>query len=61
MLTTAAGDYLLLPDGRTQIALQMESSVLVGITTLQLPDGQTNLLLADNMTYISINKVYSSL
>ena len=61
VLITPAGEPFLMPDGSTQIALQMEDSILIGLTALQLPDGATNLLLADGTTYLSISKIFSSI
>ena len=61
VLTTPGGQYLLLADGKTQIALQMEPLTLIGLTALQMPDGQTNLLLADGTTYLSIEEDFTSI
>ncbi|MHB8841000.1 MAG: hypothetical protein ACYC56_04290 [Candidatus Aquicultor sp.] len=58
-LTSPAGEFLLLPDGLTQLTIRKEDLAIDTLLAVGLPDNQTVLLLPDGLTYLSISETYS--
>ena len=58
-LSNPDGQPLLLPDGVTQIIIRFEDLGTTSIEAVELPDGQTVLLMPDGITYLSISETYS--